>query len=180
MGVSCLSRAAAVLEELFPFSGRFLAMRIASFFTCLLAPRELRWLSIGAAPNNGEPFQGPFHGSCERCVSLARYTWSRLWREDKCPDTAVVRFEWGPRKAKANLKAHRVSFAEAVTVLEDDFALSREDPDVEELRYVTLGLSNLANLLVVVYSYREPDVIRVISAWKASKGQRRQYEKARG
>jgi hypothetical protein len=73
-----------------------------------------------------------------------------------------------------------VSFAEAITVLEDDFALSREDPDaVGEPRFVTLGLSNLANLLVVVYAYREPDVIRVISAWKANKRQRRQYEKGR-
>jgi uncharacterized DUF497 family protein len=73
-----------------------------------------------------------------------------------------------------------VSFAEAITVLEDDFALTREDPDaVEELRFVTLGLSNLANLVVLVYAYRESDVIRVISAWKANKRQRRQYEKGR-
>ena len=49
-------------------------------------------------------------------------------------------------------------------------ALIREDPHaVEEPRFVTLGLSNLGNLLVVVYTYREPDVIRVISAWKANK-----------
>ena len=89
-----------------------------------------------------------------------------------------MRFEWDPRKAEANLRTHDVSFAEAVTVLEDDFALSREDPDaVEEPRFVTLGLSNLANLLVMVYAYREPDIIRVISAWKASKRQRRHYEK---
>jgi hypothetical protein len=73
-----------------------------------------------------------------------------------------------------------VSFAEAVTVLEDDLALTREDPDaVEEQRFVTLGLSNLANLLVVVYLYRDPDTIRVISAWKASPHQRRQYGKDR-
>jgi hypothetical protein len=87
--------------------------------------------------------------------------------------------EWDPRKAEANLRTHGVSFAEAVTVLEDDFALSREDPHVEERRFVTLGLSNLANLLVMVYAHREPDVIRVISAWKANKRQRRQYEKGR-
>ena len=91
-----------------------------------------------------------------------------------------MRFEWDRRKAEANLRTHGVSFAEAATVLEDDFALSREDPDaLEEPRFVTLGLSNLANLLVVVYAYREPDIIRVISAWKANKRQRRQYEKGR-
>jgi hypothetical protein len=73
-----------------------------------------------------------------------------------------------------------VSFAEAATVLEDDFGLSREDPDAaDEFRFVTLGLSNLANLIVVVYTYREPEIIRLISAWKANNRQRRQYEKSR-
>jgi uncharacterized DUF497 family protein len=56
-----------------------------------------------------------------------------------------------------------------VIVLEDEFALSREDPDAaKEARFVSLGLSNVGNLLVVVYTYREPDVIRIISAWKAN------------
>jgi uncharacterized DUF497 family protein len=92
-----------------------------------------------------------------------------------------VRLEWDPPKAEANLRTHGVSFAEAVTVLEDDFALTREDPDaVEEPRFVTLGLSNLGNLLVVVYAYREPDIIRLISAWKANRRQRVLYEKGRG
>lgn len=91
-----------------------------------------------------------------------------------------MRFEWDPRKAEANLRTHGVSFAEAATVLEDDFALSREDPDaVEEPRFVPLDLSNLANLLVTEYAYRKPDIIRVISAWKANKRQRRQYAKGR-
>ena len=92
----------------------------------------------------------------------------------------MVRFEWDPRKAEANLRTHGVSFAEAVTVMEDDFALTREDPAaVDEPRFVTLGLSNLGNLLVVVYTYRDPDAIRLISAWKANTRQREAYEKAR-
>ena len=91
-----------------------------------------------------------------------------------------MRFEWAPPKAEANLRTHGVSFAEAVTVLEDDFALTREDVDaVEEPRFVTVGLSNLGNLLVVVYLYPEPDIIRVISAWRANKRQRVLYEKGR-
>jgi uncharacterized protein len=91
-----------------------------------------------------------------------------------------VRFEWDPAKATANRRTHRVSFAEAVTVLEDEFALTREDPDaVDEPRFVTLGLSNLGNLLVVVYTYREPDIIRMISAWRANKRQRLRYEEGR-
>jgi len=71
-----------------------------------------------------------------------------------------VRFEWDPPKAEANLRTHGVGFAEAVTVLEDDFALTREDPDA-------------------VDAYREPDIIRVISAWKANKRQEEMYEKGR-
>ena len=64
--------------------------------------------------------------------------------------------------------------------LEDGFALTREDPAaVDEPRFVTLGLSNLGNLLVVVYTYRDPDAIRLISAWKANKRQREAYEEGR-
>ena len=91
-----------------------------------------------------------------------------------------MRFEWDPRKAEANLGTHGVSFAEAVAVLEDDFALTRDDPDADdEARFVTLGLSSLANLLVVVYLYRRPDIVRVISAWKANQRQRKVYEEGR-
>jgi len=91
-----------------------------------------------------------------------------------------VRFEWDPPKSEANLREHGVSFAEAVTILEDDFALTREDPAaVDEQRFVTLGLSNPAHLLVVVYTYKEPDAIRLISAWKANRRQRNAYEKGR-
>ncbi len=92
-----------------------------------------------------------------------------------------MRFEWDPRKADANLRTHGIGFAEAVTVLEDAFALTREDPDaVGEERFVTLGLSDQANLLVVVYAYREPDIIRVLSAWRANRWQGELYEEGRG
>ncbi len=64
--------------------------------------------------------------------------------------------------------------------MEDAFALTREDPDaVGEERFVTLGLSDQANLLVVVYAYREPDIIRVLSAWRANRRQRELYEEGR-
>ena len=91
-----------------------------------------------------------------------------------------MRIGWDPPKARANLEAHAIGFAEAVTVLDDDFALTREDPDADdEPRFVTLGLSDVGNLLVVVYVYREPDTLRVISAWKANKRQKVLYEKGR-
>lgn len=92
-----------------------------------------------------------------------------------------MRWKWDSSKAAANRRVHGVSFAEAVTVLEDNHALTREDPDaIAEQRFVTLGLSSFGNLIVVVYSYRGPNVVRLISAWKASKRQRSQYAKARG
>ncbi len=91
-----------------------------------------------------------------------------------------MRFEWDLPKARANLRVHGVSFAEAATVLEDDFALTRKDPQVvDEPRFVTLGLSDLGKLLVVIYTWRKPATIRLISAWKANKRQRVQYEKGR-
>jgi uncharacterized protein len=91
-----------------------------------------------------------------------------------------MQYAWDPAKAAANVAAHGVSFAEAVTVLEDDFALTREDPEsAGEQRFVTLGMSNVAHLLVVVYTYREPDVIRIISAWRANRRQRLRYEQDR-
>ena len=65
-------------------------------------------------------------------------------------------------------------------MLDVDLALTREDPDADdESRFVTLGLSDVGNLLVVVYAYREPGTLRVISAWKANKRQRVLYEKGR-
>ena len=92
-----------------------------------------------------------------------------------------MRFEWDPLKARANLRVHGVTFAEAVTVLEDDFALTRDDPAGDgEARFVTLGLSDVGNLLVVVFTFREPDIVRVISAWKANRHQRGLDEKGRG
>ena len=67
-----------------------------------------------------------------------------------------------------------------MTILQDAFALTREDADaVEEHRFVTLGLSDETNLLVVVYTYREPDIIRVLSAWRANRRQKELYEKGR-
>ena len=83
-----------------------------------------------------------------------------------------MEIEWDPRKAEANLREHGVSFAEAATVLTDEYALTREDQD-------SIGESGTGALLVVVYTHREPDIYRLISSWKANKPQRNQYEKGR-
>lgn len=104
----------------------------------------------------------------------------KLDAADVCPYICTVELHWDPRKAADNLRAHGVSFAEAGTVLTDDHALTREDPDaLGEQRFVTLGMSATGTMLVVVYTHREPDLYRIISAWKANKPQRKHYEKGR-
>jgi uncharacterized DUF497 family protein len=91
-----------------------------------------------------------------------------------------VDIAWDPKKADINLRKHGVSLAEAATVLTDDCALTREDPDtVGEQRFVSLGMSSTGVMLVLVYTHREPETYRLIASWKASKSQRAQYEKNR-
>ena len=89
-----------------------------------------------------------------------------------------IRFEWDPRKARSNEKKHGVSFEEARSVFFDEQALFLEDPQPlhEEERFVLLGVSASIRLLVVVHALRESDVIRIISARKATRSEAREYE----
>jgi len=91
---------------------------------------------------------------------------------------SAPRFDWDPVKARENLRKHAVSFEEAQTVFDDEQALLLDDPDhsTDEQRFVLLGLSAPLRLLLVVHSYREDDeVIRLISARKATRSERAQY-----
>ena len=94
-----------------------------------------------------------------------------------CAYTALV-VEWDAEKAAANLRKHGVDFADAATVLSDDFALTVSDADPEEDRWVTLGVDALGRMLVVVYTWRDGGA-RLISARKATASERRQYESKR-
>lgn len=90
-----------------------------------------------------------------------------------------LRFEWDPRKAAANLRRHGVSFTEAETAFTDEQGLLIDDPEhsAAEDRFILLGMSAAMRLLVVVHCYRADDrVIRLISARKAERQERRQYE----
>ena len=92
---------------------------------------------------------------------------------------ADLRFEWDPRKNAANKRKHGISFDEAETVFADEHALLLDDPDHsdEEERFVLLGLSARFRVLVVVHNYRESEeIIRIISARKATKPERSQYD----
>lgn len=87
-----------------------------------------------------------------------------------------MRFQYDPAKAAENLKNHQVSFADAAGVLEDPLAITVEDPDAEgEKRFVTVGLGSAGELLVVVWTERDEDC-RLISARRATRKERKQYE----
>jgi uncharacterized DUF497 family protein len=88
-----------------------------------------------------------------------------------------VEIEFDETKARANLKKHGISFEEAATALFDERALAMEDPYTRgESRYLLVGLSDLARLLTVVYTFRRHR-IRLISARKASKREIKHYAK---
>lgn len=87
------------------------------------------------------------------------------------------RFEWDTDKAKANLSKHAISFEEAKTVFADPLSITMADPDhsVEECRFIDVGVSSQGEVLIVVYTEREA-VIRIISARRATRLERRVYE----
>jgi uncharacterized protein len=88
-----------------------------------------------------------------------------------------MNIEWDPRKAKSNIRKHGVSFEEAATALSDPLAATGADPDhsITEDRFVTFGLSEMGRLLVVSHTEKR-ETIRIISARKATKGERELYE----
>jgi hypothetical protein len=84
---------------------------------------------------------------------------------------------WDPKKAQSNVKKHAVEFSLAATVLSDPLAITIEDKRHDEQRFVTVGMDMLGGILVVVYSYDNTETIRLISARKATKHERQEYEK---
>ena len=87
-----------------------------------------------------------------------------------------MEYEWDPAKAKANLRKHRVSFADASLALEDPRALTMADPDASgEQRFVSLGSDPIGRVLVTVFTPRGRRT-RIVSTRKASRAERRAYE----
>lgn len=90
----------------------------------------------------------------------------------------TIRFEWDENKNTINKKKHHISFEEAQTVFYDAEALVIDDPEhsEDEERFIILGLSKKANLLVVCHCYRSSEtIIRIISARKATTTESRHY-----
>ena len=95
--------------------------------------------------------------------------------------SGMYEFEWDANKASSNEQKHGVSFAEAQTVFEDEWALATGDTlhsDREE-RFIIIGMSVRERLLTVVHCYRDYLTIRLISARRATSTERRAYEEKR-
>jgi len=91
----------------------------------------------------------------------------------------MIRFEWSQPKARANLKKHGISFEEAQSVFYDEFARQFYDDEhsEDEDRFILLGKSNQSRLLIVCHCERASgDIIRIISARKATAKERKFYE----
>jgi len=90
-------------------------------------------------------------------------------------------FEWNPQKAQLNKKKHGVTFDEAATIFLDPMAITIYDPDHsgDEDRWVPLGISKNARLLIVCHTFREKSpeaaTIRIFSSRKATKREDQGY-----
>ncbi len=90
-------------------------------------------------------------------------------------------YEWDPKKAKTNIRRHRVSFEEAATIFLDPLAVTYPDPDhsVDEVREITIGRSASHRVLFISHT-RRGERTRLISGRKATKRERKQYEESSG
>lgn len=86
-----------------------------------------------------------------------------------------MEIEWDSKKAISNLKKYGVDFADAVTVLEDERAITLSEDFPDEERFITIGMDSFNRILVVVYTWRG-NRIRIISARKATAKEIKQYK----
>ena len=87
-----------------------------------------------------------------------------------------MKITFDPAKNKINCQKHQIDLADVEGVFYDDNAITLEDRDHSEERFVTMGMDGLGRLLVVAYHYRSEDEIRVFSARSAEPHERRTYE----
>ncbi len=94
-----------------------------------------------------------------------------------------ISFEWDENKNQINRRKHGIDFEEAKTIFYDDNAILFDDPEhsVEEERFLILGISKYENLCIVSHCYRSDDnIIRIISARKATKNEIKTYNRYAG
>jgi uncharacterized DUF497 family protein len=92
----------------------------------------------------------------------------------------MIKFEWDAAKAASNVRKHGISFEEAKSVFYDEFAIqfyNSENSELEEDRFLMLGISSESRILLVCHCERDSsNTIRIISARKATKKERKFYE----
>ncbi len=88
----------------------------------------------------------------------------------------MTRFEWDNAKAASNVRKHKVSFEQAAFVFDDPNAMITDDDHHAEQRFVIVGLSEVG-VLLVAFAERGEDVIRIISARRATKKEEQDYER---
>lgn len=89
----------------------------------------------------------------------------------------AIKFEWDRKKAQVNKRKHGITFEEASTIFGDILSITIPDPahSIAEFRFITIGTSIYNRLIVVVHTERN-DVIRIISARKATRNEKKEYE----
>lgn len=87
----------------------------------------------------------------------------------------TVSYEWDSKKASSNIRKHGIDFADVIPVFEDRAAVTIPDESSDEQRFATIGMDALLRIVVVVYTWRG-ETIRIISARKATRTERRIYE----
>ena len=91
----------------------------------------------------------------------------------------MLQFEWDRRKAESNRRKHRVTFEDAVTVFDSPLARIFDDEEhstAQEQREIVIGTSAKNRVLLVSFTERQPSVVRIISARRATKKERIDYE----
>jgi uncharacterized DUF497 family protein len=89
----------------------------------------------------------------------------------------MIKVVWSEKKNRQNISKHKIDFSEAITVFDDLLQVSIDDPDhsIYEYRFATIGMSGKNRLLIVIHTYRD-NKIRIISARKPTRKERKDYE----
>jgi|GEM_PF-149807 len=133
-------------------------------------------LSLQELPTFGNRQAKP---DCISCYVPAMFNTADPFLDICIPYTYIIAVdaEWDPAKARSNFARHGINFTDAATVLNCELAISIPDLGlVGEERFVTVGADALGRILVVSYTYRR-NRVRIISARRATRSERKEYGK---
>ena len=153
-----------------------LKIRMSGSFTLNLRPKSDDFKAVVAWVPSGYVWQGISNTmKLASSRNLSPLLYFMLDDMHRCTYNIIMLFEWDSKKAISNLKKHGVDFADAVTVLEDERAITILDDYPDEERFVTVGMDSFGRILVVVYAWRDSR-IRIISARKATAKEIKEYK----